>query len=148
MDGIDSLLAVTWEEILSILVGRGDKILRKVPRICLSKFLGKKSFGASGGFDQVQGGFHPLFFTSRQVFRPRTKVYNITLFLSILRGRIPRGKWRTAVLPLLVGGIIAFMTYFTWKGISLRMQRRLRSISVNGRCERMFDRLITRFFSD
>lgn len=135
LDGIDSLLAVTWE-ILSILVGRGDKILRKIPRICLSKFLRKKSFGPSGGvstvFREVSTPFFYFFFTSRQVFRPRTKVYNIIPPVRFKRGRIPRGKWQTAVLPLLVGGIIAFMTYFTWKGISLRMRRRLRSsISVN-----------------
>lgn len=116
------------EEILSILVGRGDKILRKIPRICLSvvEIFEEKIVRALGGFRPCSR-FREVstpFFLRSDVFRPRTKLYNIIPPVRFKRERIPRGKWQTAVLPLLVGGIIAFMTYFTWKRISFRMQRR------------------------
>lgn len=49
------------------------------------------------------------------------------------------------MLPL-VGGkresVIGFTTYFTWKRISLRMQRRQRSISINESDDGIFGRCV------
>lgn len=38
--------------------------------------------------------------------------------------------------------VIGFTTYFTWKRISLRMQRRQRSISINGSDDGIFGRCV------
>lgn len=80
------------------------KSFDKIPRICLSKFLREKIVRGLRGVSRFREVSTPPFFLRAEKFfgQGQTEVYNITP--SVLRGRIPRGKWQTAVLRHPAGG--------------------------------------------